>query len=203
MELAVSFWQHRADVEGDADAMYNIALCHNWGEGVARKDTKMFIKYLRLAVAKGHPGAQFELSLCFRDGLGVSVDLGEFVQLLRLAADQGYAKAQHNLGMHVTVVEQDDKKAAALFRLAANQGEAHSQATLGAMYAYGQGVAQDFKEAHRLVRLSANQRSSLGQYYLGEFYDFGAGVARSRQTAIHYYRQAAAQGLQAAEIKLA
>ena len=38
---------------------------------------------------------------------------------------------------------------------------------------------------------------------LGQFFELGLGVAASRQTAIQYYRQAAAQGYEPAKQRLA
>ena len=73
------------------------------------------------------------------------------IENLRLAAEQGDAEAQHNLGfMSVTGegVPQDYQEAARWYRLAAEQGHAGAQGALGAMYMNGQGVQQDDETAH-------------------------------------------------------
>jgi TPR repeat protein len=93
-------------------------------------------------------------------GDGVAQDDVEAVRLYRLAAAQGVADAQCDLGKRYKEgagVAQDSVEAARLFRQAAAQGHAHGQGNLGYIYANGDGVAQDFVEAARLWRLAAGQ----------------------------------------------
>jgi TPR repeat protein len=90
----------------------------------------------------------------------VEKDAREAVRLYRLAADQGHASAQSNLGVcyhNGQGVEKDAKEAVRLYRLAANQGLAGAQVNLGACYYIGEGVEKDAKEAARLFGLAANQ----------------------------------------------
>ena len=73
------------------------------------------------------------------------------IEQLRLAAEQGYARAQFNLGvMYATGrgVPKDDAKAVKWYRLAADQGYARAQFNLGVMYATGRGVLKDRILAH-------------------------------------------------------
>ncbi len=61
----------------------------------------------------------------YDDGRGVAQDDAEAVLLYRLAADQGHAEAQYNLGVMYDDgrdVAQDDAEAVRLYRLAADQG---------------------------------------------------------------------------------
>ena len=62
-------------------------------------------------------------------GNGVKQDYGEAARLYRLAADQGYAYAQFNLGLmynHSKGVKRDYRKALRFYRLAADQGYARA-----------------------------------------------------------------------------
>ena len=64
----------------------------------------------------------------------------------RLAAEQGDASAQYNLGgMYANGegVLKDEAEAVRWYRMAANQGNASAQYNLGAMYANGRGVLKD------------------------------------------------------------
>ena len=73
------------------------------------------------------------------------------IEQLRLAAEQGDASAQYNLGvMYATGrgVPKDDAKAVKWYRLAAEQGYARAQYNLGVMYATGRGVLKDRILAH-------------------------------------------------------
>jgi TPR repeat protein len=78
-------------------------------------------------------------------------DFDEAVKWLRMAADQGDAGAQNNLGvlyMEGDGVKQGFKEAAKLFRKAAEQGIPSAQANLGSCYAGGSGVEQSWEEAY-------------------------------------------------------
>jgi uncharacterized protein len=58
----------------------------------------------------------------------------------RKAAEQGYARAQYNVGVlyhEGKRVSQDDGQAAAWYRRAAEQGHAQAQFNLGVLYASG------------------------------------------------------------------
>ena len=70
-------------------------------------------------------------------------DYKEAVKYLRLAADQGYVRAQLNLAWCFQTglgVGQDYKKAFRYYRLAADQGDADSACWLGVFFFKGQGV---------------------------------------------------------------
>ena len=79
----------------------------------------------------------------------------------RLAADQGDAFAQNNLGgMYANGrgVPQNYAEAVKWYRKAADQGAALAQGTLGTWYAKGQlGVPQDYVQAYMRFNLSAAQ----------------------------------------------
>ena len=78
----------------------------------------------------------------------------------RLAAAQGFAVAQFNLGGMYAIgrgVPEDDTEAVRWYRLAADQGDAFSQVILGVKYRNGEGTPQDFVEAHMWANLGALQ----------------------------------------------
>ena len=77
----------------------------------------------------------------------------------RVAADQGNAPAQYNLGLMYhdgQGVSRSYIEAAKWFHLAAEQGYAPAQLTLGALYHDGQGVPQNFVESYKWFILAAN-----------------------------------------------
>ena len=76
----------------------------------------------------------------------------------RLAAEQGHAKAQYNLGFMYDEgygVPEDDKQAVKWYRLAAEQGDAGAQVNLGFMYDNGDGVPEDKVLAYMWWNLAA------------------------------------------------
>lgn len=87
----------------------------------------------------------------------MSQDYIEAVKWYRLAANQGYAAAQFNLGVmyaHGQGLPQNDAEALKWYRLAANQGYAAAQLNLGNMYANGRGVPKDYITAHMWLGLA-------------------------------------------------
>ncbi len=78
------------------------------------------------------------------------------VSWYRKAAEQGYAKAQYNLGLMYSQ-EQDYTKAVSWFRKAAEQGYAEAQYNLGVMYDNGSGVKKDTEQAVYWFRKAAEQ----------------------------------------------
>ena len=88
---------------------------------------------------------------------GVPQDYAEAVKWFRLAADQGDASAQFNLGFRYYAgegVPQDYGEAVKWYRLAADQGHASAQNNLGIMYDNGEGVPQNYIQAHMWLNLA-------------------------------------------------
>ena len=113
----------------------------------------------------GGAGAQTNLGVMYRDGLGVLQDYAEAVRWYRLAADQGHANAQFNLGYMYEKglgVLQNYAEAVRWYRLAADQGDAGAQTNLGLMYDMGQGVLQDNVMAHMWYNIGAANGNELG-----------------------------------------
>ncbi len=82
----------------------------------------------------------------YLEGRGVPQNYAEAVKWYRLAADQGLAMAQIDLGamyLNGRGVPQDLPEAAKWYRLAAEQGYADAQFALGVFYEDGIGVPKD------------------------------------------------------------
>ena len=95
-------------------------------------------------------------------GEGVPQDDAEAVRWYRLAAEQGHASAQNNLGFAYgdgLGVPQDAAEAVRWYRLAAEQGQPTAQYSLGVIYGKGEGVPQDKVEAHMWFNLAASRSS--------------------------------------------
>jgi TPR repeat protein len=109
--------------------------------------------------------------VAYYEGKGVPQDHTDAVKWWRLAADQGHANAQSNLGgmyKNGRGVPQDHTEAVNLFRLAADQGNAVAQCILGSIYLAGEGVPQDFTKAAHLFKLAADQGDADAITYLNQ-----------------------------------
>ena len=110
--------------------------------------------------------------LIYGDGDGVQKDLTESLKWTKLAAEQGHAKAQYNLGImyrNGKGVSPNNRIAAKWYTLAAEQGYAAAQTNLGVMYSTGQGVVQDIVYAYLWVSMAAANGNELGEKLKGAF----------------------------------
>jgi type IV pilus biogenesis protein CpaD/CtpE len=83
---------------------------------------------------------------------------------IKIKAEKGDAKAQHNLGNCYRTgegVAKDAVEAVKWYRKAAEQGFARAQYSLGPCYYTGEGVAKDIAEAVEWVRKAAQTRDPL------------------------------------------
>jgi TPR repeat protein len=77
---------------------------------------------------------------------------------MRIAAEQGLARAQYNLGVKYANgdgVPEDDAEAVKWYRKAAEQGYADAQFNLGLTYADGEGVPEDDVTAYAWFSVAA------------------------------------------------
>jgi TPR repeat protein len=143
-----------------------LGLCYVWGCVVA-EDEARGLALGRESVAAGSCFGQYVVGACYMFGWGgVAQDYAEAVRLYSLAAEQGHAGAQTDLGWMFDIgqgVAQDYAEAARLYSLAAAQGDAEAQNNLGTMFDEGHGVAQDTAEAIRWYRLAAAQGYAFAQ----------------------------------------
>ena len=93
-------------------------------------------------------------------GEGVPQDDAEATRWFRLAAEQGVAGAQGQLGFMYALgegVPQDRAEAVRWYRLAADQGDPLAQSNLGFLYRTGRGVPQDQVQAHMWYDLAVSR----------------------------------------------
>jgi hypothetical protein len=99
--------------------------------------------------------------MLYEFGQGVPQDYTQALYWYGLAAEQGYAAAQFNVGfLYATGVGvlQSYTEAGHWYWLAAQQGHADAQHNLGYLYHIGQGgLPQDFVQAHMWYNLAAAQ----------------------------------------------
>ncbi|MBO5924215.1 MAG: sel1 repeat family protein, partial [Lentisphaeria bacterium] len=119
-------------------------------------------------------------------------DYTNAVYWYRKAAEQGFAKAQNNLGYcyeYAKGVEQSYYEAVNWYRKAAEQGNAGAQFNLGQCYSDAKGVEQSFYEATKWFRKAAEQGHAAAQNNLGYCYEYGKGVEQSFYEAVNWHRK--------------
>lgn len=137
---------------------------------------------------------------------GLSPDDTEALKWFRLAADQGHAQAQANLGyMYANgrAVPRDLAQAAFWYRKAIAEGIANAQNNLANFYLNGEGpIQQDEGEARRLYELAALQGVANSQFNLGIMLLNGRGGPADHSEAIRWLKAAAGQNEERARIQL-
>jgi TPR repeat protein len=121
-------------------------------------------------------------------------DYSTVVRIIRPLADQGNAKAQHNLGIMYDSgvgVAKDYAEAVKWLRKAADQGRSDSQYNLGRMYQYGHGVPRNLTEAVKWYRKASEQGETVAQWRLGSAYLTGEGIGRNPVQACKWFILAA------------
>ena len=164
---------------------------------ITEKNIEKNVNALKILAVGGDAVAQFNLGVCYSNGLGVAQNYAEAVKWYRKAAVQGQAQAQNNLGVcykNGQGVAQNYAEAVKWYRKSAEQGYAGAQFNLGLCYHNGQGVAQNYAEAVKWYRKAAEQGHAIAQNNLGLCYENGQGVAKNQLQAMKWYTQAAEQG---------
>jgi TPR repeat protein len=161
---------------------------------------------LQLAAQHGDPEAQFNLAWAYHDGgYQLPQDDAEALRWWRKAAEQGYARAQYDLGKAYDLgigVQQDHVEAIRWWRKAAAQGEIHSENNIGQNYYDGMGVKQDFKKALYWWHRAAARNDSYAEENIGRAYFEGKGVPQSDINAVKWWRKAAEEGMPKAQFSL-
>ena len=125
------------------------------------------------------------------------LDLNEAFRWYKLAAEQGHAGAQAELGESYRYgfgVQHNKQEAVRWWTLAAEQGHAGAQAELGNAYALEDDMPRDYEAALRWLRLATDQGDAEGQLILGILYGSGRGVNQDFQEAARWWTLAAEQG---------
>lgn len=97
-----------AAAKAHREALYAQAETYFYGQFGRTLDYSKALPIFQKAAEAGHVGAQINLGVIFRDGLGTKKDDAAAISWFRRAAEQGNAKAQSNLG-HIIGIETSDR----------------------------------------------------------------------------------------------
>ncbi len=111
----------------------------------------------------GDVKAQYQLARAYETGSDVSKNEEEALRWYTKSAEQGYAKAQYEVGGHYywsyfhTHLASDGAKAAYWLGESGKNGNADAQYLIGKMYWFGQGVSEDLREGNYWMCKAAAQ----------------------------------------------
>ncbi|WP_245291245.1 tetratricopeptide repeat protein [Methylobacterium aquaticum] len=189
-------WYRLAANLGDPHAAATLGMMQIEGRGVP-KDLGAGRALLEKAAARADATASYNLALILL-GTGVAADLTRSVELLRQAAHQELAPAQHALGvlyLQGRGVAKDTTKAAGWFRRAADNGDLAGEVEFSILLFNGEGVPKDEARAARYFRHAAFRGNAVAQNRVARLYASGRGVPKNLVEAAAWDMAARAQGL--------
>ena len=178
---------------GNADALNELGLMYNDGNGVEQDYTKART-YYEQAAELGSQYAMCNLGWMYEHGQGVEADGKKAAAFYEQAAELGNADALNELGLMYNDgngVEQDYTKARTYYEQAAELGSQYAMCNLGWMYEHGQGVEADGKKAAALYEQAAELGNADAAYHAAEMYRFGGDVKMDMEKTLTYLSLAA------------
>ena len=125
-----------------------VAMCHVGNEKYDKGDYKSAFDYWAKAAALGDAFAHYQLSIMYRDGLGVEKDEKKELHHLEQAAIGGHPQARHNLGSFEGIKGRLDR-AVKHYIIAAKLGVDDSLEVAKSLYKNGDASRDDFAAALR------------------------------------------------------
>ncbi len=171
-------------------------------------DYRRAIKYFIEAGNLGDGFAQHMVGFCYSSGKGVDQDEREGLKWYEMAAEQGNAKAESNLGLALKNgtggIKPDPKRALALMERAASKNLPSALNNLGHWYQKGEcGLGVNERKAFELFMEAAKKGNADAQCSVGFYYSKGkGGVKKDKAVAISWYKKAADQGHEGAKRNL-
>jgi hypothetical protein len=185
-----------------------VSLCAKANEREREKQEKLrcpaspdkFAQIKKKAEAN-NPQAQTIMASCYDLGRNVTANRKENIRWLTLAANQGYALAESELGhiyLYGSGIPSDYQQALLWEEKAAQQGEVEAQRDLAFMYEQGFGVKPDPQKAIVWNRKAAVQGEREAQLQLAKALE-----EQDRAEAMEWYQKAGRQELSEAQLRLA
>ncbi|MDE5842839.1 MAG: sel1 repeat family protein, partial [Muribaculaceae bacterium] len=165
------------------------------------------LREVSLRADSGDAEALYQLSLLHERGYdSIPRDSAMALNLLRCAADAGYAPAENLLGFKLISGEGGAERnpAEGLERIqhAAELGDPKALSNIGFLLLHGEGVEHDAEKAAYWLQRASERRILSATSMLGDLYRDGIGVAQDSMKADSLYRMAFDNGLTDAGYKL-
>lgn len=203
--LARHWWKLSAD-KGCVQAMFNLALMYEHGEGGRRSYKKAF-QYCKQSADGGYLRGVTNLGYCYYWGIGTPRDFSAAVECFRRAIQLGdETVAVHNLAERYYYgegVEQDFAKAIHYHEIAASHQYPDSICRLGYMNLHGEGMIENGYKGRLLLQRARKLGSIEAIYEFGRCYEFGIGYSTKWYRAEILYQKASDAGYKPATVALA
>lgn len=136
------------------------------------------------AALKGDANAQYDLGVCYRDGIEIIPDISRAKAWLGKSASQGQHDAEYALAALFVAEAAGNKKAIAenavdLLKKASVANQVDAKVLLGKLLYNGVGIDEDYEEAVKLWEAAAAANNLEAKYCLGDYYYTGRGLFNS------------------------
>ena len=151
-DTALRMFRQAAEL-GDAEAQFELADVFR-----ADNDPATAFDWDIKAAERGYPKAQYNVAVCYRDGIGTSPNPGKQFYWYQKAAENSIAEAKCGLAicyLHGTGTSQDFEKAIYWFQQASNDGHTEAKIRLAGAYTEGIGVPVDKEKGLAFLREAA------------------------------------------------
>ncbi len=189
-------WLRLAAEYGHPKAQFHLGAMYINGSGVSQDDAEA-VRWLRRAAEQGYAEAQYVVGGTYFEGKGVLKDKAKGMRWLRLAAEQGLLPAKRTLrNLRLKKLKWIVLAAAVVVAVVwiGLAGDAEEQFARGQMYFEGKGVPKDYGEAARSFRLAAAQGHTEAARHLAGMHASGSGVLKSNALALMWFKIAADNG---------
>jgi TPR repeat protein len=175
-----------------------VPLARAYLDGPPARDAARAVRRLELAAERGHPRAQWELSILLRNGIGAPRDPARALKLATASAEAGDPAGMNVLGVMIRDGigrTASDAEARPWFERAHDLLNSYATVNLARYRRDGRGgLARDPAAAVRLLRQAiARDDNPWAQVMLAEALEKGEGAPADRAAALALYRAAAAQ----------
>jgi len=166
---------------------------------------RFFDKCLELIKERGKTDVWVQWRAGYVLMMGPEKNVKEAFKYSILAANQGHALAQNNVGYcyhYGEGVTQSIENAVKFYKLSSTQGYGGGQHSIAYCYEMGEGVTKNMPEAVKFYTLAAENDYSSSQYNLGLLYEAGTYVTKDLRKARNLYESAASLGDDPARTRL-
>ena len=143
--------------------------------------------------------------MSYEFGKGTEINLEEAFRWYKKSADNGFNKAQNNLGNCYEFgrgTEINLEEAFKWYKKSADNGFNSGQYNLALSYEFGRGTEINLEEAFKWYKKSAESECNIAQNNLGKCYEFGKGTEINLEEAFKWYEIAEKNGYMVSKDKL-
>lgn len=182
----------KAAIQGNPEAMYNVAICYDGGFGV-QADIAQALAWYKKAADNGVPEAQLKTAVFAESQNQPEVAFKYYKMLADAGEDSIMLQVALSL-LNGYGVEPNPELAAEYLLASARKGNLRAQVRLADCYQAGLGVPQDNREMFRWLTLAAHDGDPEAQAKLGTCYLNGIGTIKNPEMAFHWIKISADSG---------